>query len=99
MQVVPRNSPADRQGYTQTPQHAGNFEMAAEEQRACIGCQVTEETVHLDRCPVCQKGFCLDCAYRATGRRFCSGECARAYFYGDSDDLEDDFGPDELSND
>ncbi len=73
--------------------------MTAEEQRVCINCGDTEETARLEHCTICQKWFCPDCAYRATGRRFCSTECARAYFYGDTDDLEDDFGPDELSND
>jgi hypothetical protein len=73
--------------------------MTAEEQRVCIVCGDTEETARLEHCGICLKWFCPDCAYRATGRRFCSSECARAYFYGDIDDLEDDFGPDELSDD
>ncbi len=72
----------------------------AEEERACVRCGATQETAHLERCAICRKFFCHDCSHRTTtGRRFCSETCARAYFYGDSDDLENDFGPDELSND
>jgi len=57
-------------------------------ERRCIGCEETEETARLERCVTCGRDFCGDCAYRATGRRFCSGECARAFFYGDEDDDE-----------
>lgn len=73
--------------------------MAAMDERVCSGCGGTEEVVRLERCQMCQKFYCPDCVYRATGRRFCSSECAKAYFYGETDDLEDDFGPDELNDD
>jgi len=59
-------------------------------ERRCIHCGETEETVRLDRCVVCGRDFCPDCGYRATGRRFCTAECARAFFYGDEDDDEND---------
>ena len=64
------------------------------DERRCVGCGDTEAEAHLERCMVCGKYFCNDCSYRATGRRFCSAECARAFFYGDSDDNEgnDDAG-------
>ncbi len=63
--------------------------MTAVEEQVCVGCGDTEANVRLERCPMCQKWFCPDCVYKATGRRFCSGACAKAFFYGDSDDLED----------
>ncbi len=58
-------------------------------ERICVGCQAIEEDARLDRCGICSRWFCSDCAFRSTGRRFCSSECARAYFWGDEDDHED----------
>jgi hypothetical protein len=58
-------------------------------ERRCIGCGDTEEMARLERCVACGRYFCPDCAYRATGRRFCTGECARTFFYGETDDDED----------
>ncbi|HXH93869.1 MAG TPA: hypothetical protein VNN25_19985 [Thermoanaerobaculia bacterium] len=63
--------------------------MSDVDERRCIRCSDPEESTRLERCVVCGKHFCHDCAYRATGRRFCSPECARAFFYGESDDDED----------
>ncbi|HEV7484831.1 MAG TPA: hypothetical protein VGQ65_04060 [Thermoanaerobaculia bacterium] len=64
--------------------------MSDGEGRQCIRCGVAEEAALLERCVACGKYFCADCAYRATGRRFDSAECARAFFYGDGDDDESD---------
>ena len=64
--------------------------MSDGEGRRCIRCGDPEGTALLERCVACGKYFCADCAYRATGRRFDSAECARAFFYGDSDDYESD---------
>ncbi len=61
----------------------------AEISRTCVTCGTTEEEARFERCPVCMKDFCPDCAHRAMGRRFCSAPCARNFFYGDSDDNED----------
>jgi hypothetical protein len=57
----------------------------------CSGCGDTEEVARLERCPICSKYICGDCGMRGgLGRRFCSLECSRAYFFsGDSDDDED----------
>ena len=64
--------------------------MAYGEGRQCVRCDVAEGAALLERCVACGKYFCADCAYRSTGRRFDSAECARAFFYGDSDDYESD---------
>jgi hypothetical protein len=64
--------------------------MSYVEGRHCVRCGEPEESALLERCVACGKEFCVECAYRATGRRFCSGECARAFFYGDQDDDEND---------
>lgn len=58
----------------------------SELERQCITCGTSEEMARLERCATCGKDFCADCAYRATGRRFCSSDCAREYFYGETDD-------------
>lgn len=65
--------------------------MAEIGERVCVGCSETGETVALDRCNVCGRYFCADCAHRAGhGRRFCSPECSRAYYFtGEPDDDEE----------
>lgn len=66
-----------------------------QDERVCIGCGVGEELAILERCTICHRAFCPDCAYRSAGRRFCSVECARGYFYGESDDDEEPITHDE----
>ncbi len=60
-------------------------------ERKCVTCGDTEEQARLERCAICARYFCPDHAHRAFGgRRFCSGECAHAYFFhGEFDDDED----------
>lgn len=60
--------------------------MSSTEERVCVGCGLTEEKARLERCGICARHFCPDCGYRQAGRRFCSGECARAYLWGEGDD-------------
>ncbi|HEV2721012.1 MAG TPA: hypothetical protein VG323_13400 [Thermoanaerobaculia bacterium] len=61
----------------------------------CITCGVGEESARFERCVACGRIFCPDCAYRAAGRRYCSAQCARNFFYGeDPDDDENDAVPD-----
>ena len=36
--------------------------------RRCLTCGDTEEQAHLERCLVCGKWFCPDCAFKRTGR-------------------------------
>ena len=66
--------------------------MSSTYERCCVGCGSSDEVARLDRCPICSRYFCADCAYRASGRRFCSDNCARTYNYGDPED--DDQNPD-----
>jgi hypothetical protein len=39
---------------------------------------------------VCGKWFCKDCAFKQTGRRFCSGGCARDFFWGIGEEEDED---------
>jgi len=59
--------------------------------RLCSGCGGEEQAGHLEVCSICHRWFCPDCAFKAAfGRKFCSPDCARAYYFsGDSDDDED----------
>jgi hypothetical protein len=58
-------------------------------ERVCKGCGATDEAVRLETCVMCQGFFCSDCAHRAGfGRRYCSSECTRAYYF--AGDFEDD---------
>jgi len=64
--------------------------MSMMDPRACSACGETEETARLDRCIVCGKWYCPDCAYKTMGRRFCSQPCSVQFYYGEMDDDEDD---------
>jgi len=61
-------------------------------EKACVGCGQSEEQARLEPCSGCGRWFCNDCAHRAGfGRKFCSAECSRAYYFsGEGDDDEDD---------
>jgi hypothetical protein len=63
-----------------------------EPERICRGCGKTEEMTQLQRCGICSRWYCPDCAQRAIGgRKFCSPECAKAYyFHGEPDDDDDE---------
>jgi len=49
----------------------------------------------LEPCRLCNRYFCADCAFRAYGRRFCSDDCSKTFFYGDEDDQDERIDPDE----
>ncbi len=60
-------------------------------ERVCVTCEKSEEDARLEMCHVCYRFFCADHAVRAGfGRRFCSADCSRAYYFsGEPDDDED----------
>jgi hypothetical protein len=62
------------------------------DERVCRTCGVSGEMLHLEKCGVCARYFCPECAHRAYGgRKFCSPECARGYyFHGEPDDDDDE---------
>ena len=67
--------------------------MSEIQERVCKGCGATEESVRLEACSMCQGFFCADCAHRAGyGRKYCSAECTRAYYFAG---IEDDDGDDD----
>lgn len=63
--------------------------------RECGGCKATMAQAQLEPCRLCNRYFCPDCAFRAYGRRFCSDDCSKTFFYGDEDDQDEPIGPDE----
>ena len=65
--------------------------MTETSERVCVTCGGSEEQARLEQCHVCYRFFCADHAHRAGfGRRFCSPECGRAYYFtGEPDDDED----------
>lgn len=65
------------------------------QERVCTGCGETEEMTRLESCSICRKAFCADCAHRAFSRKFCSGECARAYWFAGEPDDDGDSASDE----
>ena len=65
--------------------------MTESPERQCVTCERNEDVARLEQCHVCYRFFCSDCAHRAGfGRRFCSADCGRAYYFtGEPDDDED----------
>jgi hypothetical protein len=69
--------------------------MADELERICVGCGDTEALARLEPCTICRRTFCADCAHKAAfGRKFCSTECAQAYYFTGEPDDDDDEDPD-----
>ena len=67
-------------------------------ERLCVGCGCNEDHKRLEQCFGCYRFFCADRAHRAGfGRRFCSAECTRAYYFTgeESDDDQDDLPADD----
>ena len=52
----------------------------------CVGCQVNDQDSRLNKCPICFKWICENCAVRTFGRAFCSKKCADQFFFGDEDE-------------
>lgn len=62
-------------------------------EEVCVKCGSTGDSVRLEQCSICRRFYCADCAHRAGhGRRFCSPECARAYYF--AGELDEDEGID-----
>ena len=52
----------------------------------CIGCRVNDQDVRLNKCPICFKWACDNCAFNSFGRLFCSKKCSEQFFFGDEDE-------------
>jgi hypothetical protein len=52
----------------------------------CVGCHSSEQELRLNKCPICFKWICDNCAKRSMGREFCSKRCADQFFFGDDDE-------------
>ncbi|MDX1583266.1 MAG: hypothetical protein R3338_06660 [Thermoanaerobaculia bacterium] len=69
------------------------------EARTCVGCGSSDETVVLEKCRMCFRFFCADCAHKVRGAQFCSDACGQFYMHGDDDDrqemMREDYGDSE----
>ena len=52
----------------------------------CLTCKVTDLDVRLNKCPICFKWVCDNCAIRSFGRMFCAKMCSDQFFFGDDDE-------------
>ena len=52
----------------------------------CVGCAVDDRENHLNKCPICFKWACDNCAFHSFGRLFCSKKCSEQFFFGDEDE-------------
>ncbi len=48
----------------------------------CAICAIEREAAQLQRCKVCHRIFCGDCAFSGRSGRFCSRECGDIFFFG-----------------
>ena len=54
----------------------------------CVTCQADDKDQRLDKCPICFKWTCDNCAVKSMGRSFCTKKCSDQFFFGDDDDEE-----------
>ena len=52
----------------------------------CTQCKKEDPRANHQKCPMCQKVFCEECAYRRSGRDFCNRFCAEYFFFQDEDE-------------
>ena len=53
----------------------------------CVTCKASDKDQRLDKCPICFKWTCDDCAHRAiTAGSSARKKCADTFFFGDDDD-------------
>jgi hypothetical protein len=65
-------------------------------EKVCKTCGLSEEKIRLEACGMCHGWFCADCANRAGfGRKYCSPECTRAYYFAGDPEDDDDAADDE----
>ena len=64
------------------------------EARTCSKCGASEDVLKHERCRICFKNFCAECASRMGGERFCSESCSMLFFHGEDDDEPDYKGDD-----
>ena len=55
----------------------------------CSRCGRICEPAELQKCPTCNKAFCLYCVYRIGSRSYCSRPCGDSFFFGGDVDDED----------
>ena len=65
------------------PGWAGGVYCAAVE---CFSCSASELDKLLQKCPICFRWVCDNCAVRNFGRMFCVKMCSDQFFFGDDDE-------------
>ena len=51
----------------------------------CHRCGKSAEETRLQRCVICHRIFCRNCAERRNGKALCSQKCVELFFFGDDD--------------
>ena len=60
---------------------------ARESELSCEMCGTQDEDRRTQKCPICFKRFCEDCAHHVSGRSFCSRFCGEYFFFGGEEDV------------
>ena len=56
----------------------------------CAKCKETSPFLRVLRCVQCFKHMCDRCAVRRYSQKFCSDDCAKAFFFGTGEEFEDE---------
>jgi hypothetical protein len=58
-----------------------------ETELACELCGISAEERRTQKCAICYKRYCEECAVKFSGRSFCSRFCGEYFFFGGDDDV------------
>jgi hypothetical protein len=54
--------------------------------KQCAICKKSGEEIKLQKCSICFKPFCEECAFTMSGRQFCGHFCAEYFFFAQPDE-------------
>jgi len=57
----------------------------------CPSCEERVSDIQLHTCQMCRSLFCQQCGVMGYGRDFCGIRCRDMFFFGDGDEVEEDF--------
>jgi len=61
--------------------------MLKETELGCELCGISAEERRTQKCPICYKRYCEECACNLSGRSFCSKFCGEYFFFGGDEDV------------
>lgn len=56
----------------------------------CSKCNKTSNILRFVKCALCFKPVCDECVVRRYAQKFCSGDCARSFFFGTGEEEDEE---------